>query len=139
MPSEIISLSLSRLLFIDSIHTAPCDLSVVPQAVLFPAYNEAERKIAESVALELAAKGCLFFSCLGPEAEALEDSLDDLLEELDRSDLATTSHSDALGAFKFLIYGGGWGLRSVVALIHEYPELVKLLKGVSDEYIAGER
>jgi hypothetical protein len=65
---------------------------------------------------------------VGPEAELLHDSIDELVEARGESDIVTTWHLDCEDAAEYFVYGAGGGELRLVALVLSHPEVVAALE-----------
>jgi hypothetical protein len=117
-----------RELRIDSL-PASLDASVKrSHVVLVPAFNEVELDQVASLLGELIALGCKEFCCVGPEAELLHDTLDEILVPQGLIEVVTTWHTDYLDACEYFLLAAGGREGALLALIAAHPELVALLE-----------
>ena len=100
-------------------------------AALVPAFDEAERARIEAVVLPLLDRGCLEFTCIGPEAEALHDDIDAIIEARGAFEVLTTWHTEVADAVEYFVLVAGGRAVNLVALVDRHPALVAALEAVS--------
>ncbi|HSO28948.1 MAG TPA: hypothetical protein VLS28_03535, partial [Candidatus Sulfomarinibacteraceae bacterium] len=98
-----------------------------PFVTLLPAFDEEERRQAEVLAGLLMDQGCVEFCCVGPEAEQLHDSIDEIVEKMGAFEVATTWHTDLSDACEHFLFAAGGRSPTLLALVASHPELVALL------------
>jgi hypothetical protein len=96
--------------------------------VLVPAFNEVELEQVTSLLGELIALGCKELCCVGPEAELLHDTLDEILVQQGFIEVVTTWHTDYLDACEYFLLAAGGREGALLALIAAHPELVALIE-----------
>jgi hypothetical protein len=99
-----------------------------PFATLLPAFDEKERRQAEAVAGLLMDRGSVEFCCVGPEAELLHDSIDEIVEKRGALEVVTTWHTDYSDASEYFLFAAGGRSPTLLALVASHPELVALLE-----------
>jgi len=99
-----------------------------PFATLLPAFNEWERRQAERIADLLIDRGSVEFCCVGPEAELLHDSIDEIIENKAALQVVTTWHTDSFDASEYFLFAAGGRVHTLLALVADHPALVALLK-----------
>jgi hypothetical protein len=99
-----------------------------PFATLMPAFDKEERSQAEIVAGQLITRGCVEFCSVGPEAEQLHDSIDELIARIEALEVVTTWHSDYSDASEYFLSAAGGRSSTLLALVVSHPELVALLE-----------
>jgi hypothetical protein len=113
---------------------------VIPQpfAVLFPAFNEEDRRKGMALVAHFLEKGCREFFCMGKEGEVMHDDMDDHLEKIGKKAL-TTFDDNRLGddslvsACEYFVLGAGRVNACLVALAGDYPVVVSHLKKFAAE------
>jgi hypothetical protein len=127
MSSRILKLRDGRSLILGLLDE-PLDYASGQQFVaLLPAFSLAERQRVESLTSVLLDLGCRELCCVGPEAEELHDSLDELVEQRGATDLVTTWHRDHEDACEYFLHAASGGTLSLVALVSAHPDLEAVL------------
>lgn len=85
-----IDVSSKRVLFIRSIEMALATPIAAPFVTLVPAVSAEDLSEIASVAMALVDAGCNEFCCIGREAHAFEDRLDEIVELNDRLSVLTS-------------------------------------------------
>lgn len=117
----------SRTLVISAVG-APLSSAVQPPfATLLPAYNAEERERAVLATTALMRAGCVDFCCVGPEADLLEDAIDEIVEDAGELDVVTVACEDATEAIEYFLLAAAGGSGGLLALIEEHPELQQTL------------
>ncbi len=99
-----------------------------PFATLVPAFDERERLQVEALARPLMDRGCVEFCCVGPEAELLHDSIDEIFENIGALEVVTTSHTDHSDASEYFLFAAGGKPHTLLALVVSHPDLVARLQ-----------
>jgi len=128
MVKSRLNLSGKRKLVFLSLDQSPSISLSQPFATLFPAFDEVERRQAEAMARILMAQGCVEFCCVGPEAELLHDSIDEIVEQKGALDVVTTWHTDYSDASEYFLFAAGGKPPTLLALVASHPDLVALLE-----------
>jgi len=84
----------------------------------------------------LVKKNCKQVVCVGSLAEQLHDAIDDLVEDMQRSDVMTTSHTDVDAACDDFVFAVGPLTKTLLALVGNYPSLVGALKKAAVDRVA---
>jgi hypothetical protein len=103
-----------------------------PFVALVPAFDIGERHKVEAMAGTLLELGCMEFCCVGPQAEQLHDSLDEIIEVRGALEVVTTWHTDYSDACEYFLFAAGGKPRTLLALVSPHPELAALLKKESE-------
>lgn len=99
-----------------------------PFVTLLPAFDEVERKQAQAIVGPLVDRGCVEICCLGPQAEQLHDSIDQIVEERGALAIVTTWHTDYSDGCEYFLFAAGGRAPTLLALVSSHPELVALLE-----------
>jgi hypothetical protein len=128
MAARSLSLEGNRKLIITSVG-APADHSIQPPFVtLLPAYSAPERNQAEALMKGLINLGCVEFCCVGPGAELLHDTLDELIVAEGALGVVTTWIEDPTDACEYFLHAAAGGRANLLALIHYHAELQAMLE-----------
>lgn len=134
MAAQGLVFSDSRTLLFGSLVQPLSDSLSQPFVTLLPAFDEGERKQAQAITGPLVNRGCVEFCCVGPEAEQLHDSIDEIVEERGALAVVTTWHTDFSDACEHFLFAAGGRSPTLLALVASHPELVALLeKGARGE------
>jgi hypothetical protein len=68
------------------------------------------------------------FCCVGPEAEILHDSIDEIVEKQGELEVPTTWHNDYSDAAEYFLFAAGGKPQALLALVASHPDLVALLE-----------
>lgn len=130
MPMRIMTLRSGRIVAIGSLDE-PLEQSFgKPFVVLVPAFNALERCQVESMANALMNLGCKEFCCVGPQAEQLHDSLDEIVEEQGAIEVVTTWHANFDDAFEYFEFAAGEGTFTLLALVSPHSDLAAQMEAV---------
>jgi hypothetical protein len=129
MTAHSLIFSSGRTLIFRSLDESPNASPSQPFATLLPAFDGTERRQAEVTAGLLIDRGCVEFCCVGPEAELLHDSIDEIVETRGTLDVVTTWHTDTSDASEYFLFAAGGRPPALLALVAPHPELVALLEG----------
>lgn len=91
--------------------------------VMLPAFDSSEVSLAQEVTEYLIELGCAEFCCVGPEAELLHDSIDDLVERRGLLEIVTTEDSDEGAACEYFVHAAGRRASKLLALVAEHAPL----------------
>lgn len=117
-----------RQLVIGTLDTSPSESIQRPFVTLFPAFSAPERQQAEALTSFLIRLGCIEFCSVGPEAELLHDTLDDLIEAGRAFEVVTTWHEDVMDACEYFLHAAAGGRANLLALVSSHPELQAMLE-----------
>jgi hypothetical protein len=98
-----------------------------PMAALVPAFDEAECEVVLTMIPALLASNCIEIACVGVLAEKLHDQIDSLVEELRRSDVITTFHSDVMEATEYFVFAAGASAPTLLAFVGGHSDIVDAL------------
>lgn len=102
---------------------------------LFPAYSLGEIKLACGKARSLIIAGCKEVCCIGPLAEQLEDEIDEIIESMERFEVATTSFIDETEGFEYFIFAANGGASQLlVAFLEGDREAEESLKKIIEKH-----
>lgn len=128
MAAPSLVFSRGRALIFLSLDQQPSASLTRPFATLLPAFDAGERRKAVAMAALLTDQGCVEFCCVGPEAELLHDSIDEVIEKKGALDVVTTWHTDYSDASEYFLFAAGGKSPTLLALVASHPELVALLE-----------
>jgi hypothetical protein len=101
-----------------------------PFAVLLPASNKIECLEAEKLIVTFLDMGCIEFCCVGEEAEFLHDKIDNIIEDKGAFEVVTTYDLDEVEACEYFLFVAGGGVRYLLALVSEHPNLLNRLQSM---------
>lgn len=128
MATRLLTLSGGRSLVLGSLHM-PVDNSLRrPFAALVPAFDAEEQQKVETLVGTLLDLGCIELCCVGPQAEQLHDTLDEIVEAKGALDVVTTWHVDDADACEYFLFAAGGKPPTLLALISSHPELAAVLE-----------
>jgi hypothetical protein len=119
--------------------TVEC-LHGAPFAALLPACTLADISAAESAAMSLITIGCKEMCCVGPLAEQLHDSLDCVIEDIERYEILTTWRQDIDEGHEYFFTAAGGGIIDLAAFVLDCPEIAEHVRILATRrYRAGGR
>lgn len=98
-----------------------------PFAILLWISNQDDIDKALVLSKDLLSLGCVDFSCLGFQAEKLNDQLDEILEDLGALSVVTTWYEDSNEGCEYFLFAAGAQKLHLVALGSQNVELVNTL------------
>ena len=129
MTARTLVLSGGRKLVLDSLGTSVDYPLNRPFVALAPAFDAEERQRVEAIASTLMDLGCMEFCCVGPQAEQLHESLDEIVEERGALEVVTTWHTDYSDACEYFLFAAAGGRPpTLLALISSHRQLAALLE-----------
>jgi len=99
-----------------------------PFVAMLPAAEESDARGAASLAGDLVRMGCVEICCVGPNAETVHDSVDEVVEDLGALDVVTTWHVDMDEGCQYFISTAGGRPGWLLAILAERSDLASLLR-----------
>jgi hypothetical protein len=78
--------------------------------------------------------GCRELCCVGPEAEALHDELDQIVEAEDALDVTTTWHTELLDACEYFVWAAGGARSPLVAVVSDHTLATLLFEELEEQH-----
>jgi hypothetical protein len=98
-----------------------------PFAALLPSFEEADVAAGMTMVVALVELGCIELCCIGPGSERFHDRIDEVVEDMQRTDIVTTWHADVEDGVEYFVGFAGAGASCLVAFAANHAELAGCL------------